>query len=78
MTHTTPSKQMGVKELISILALIAACSGGVAWGFGTFQTKEAAEIESTACQQRVSDIKEILNEMKTDIKEIRKEQRRER
>ncbi len=68
---------MGIRDLIAILTLIGLCGGAIAYGNNLYVSKDVFKAEQSACKQRADDLKEILVEMKADIKEIRKEQRRE-
>lgn len=73
---TPPPKQLGIKEVSAILVLIGMIGGGFAWANQVYVPKVLFEAEQKACEKRSQDLKEILTEIKGDIKEIRREQNR--
>ena len=73
---TPVKKNQTVNQILSWLSFAGVITMMVVFLYSNFQTQAQACVQEQSFSERYKDIKEALTEIKVELREIRKEQRR--
>ena len=73
---TPVKKNQTVNQILSWLSFAGVITMMVVFLYSNFQTQAQAAVQDQSFSERYKDIKEALTEIKVELREIRKEQRR--